>query len=135
VISCGAEADVALVDRVDAVDNSCEIASTTRFRCTILGTSRANTLVGSARRDSICAFSGSDTVDGGAGNDEIDAGTGNDTVSGGPGRDLVLGDEGNDLIKARDGSRDTIRCGSELDLVLADRQDTVAADCERVRRR
>jgi Tol biopolymer transport system component len=135
VISCGAEADIALIDRVDAVDKSCEIASTTRFRCSILGTSRANTLVGSARRDSICAFSGNDTVDGGAGDDELDAGTGNDTVTGGAGKDLILGGAGNDLIRARDGSRDTIRCGSELDLVLADRIDAVAADCERMLRR
>src|SRR5262245_12225933 len=33
VISCGAESDIALVDRVDAVDASCEVASTTSFAC------------------------------------------------------------------------------------------------------
>lgn len=135
VIACGGEADIALIDRADAVDDTCEVASTTTFRCTILGTFRANALVGTRRSDSICAFAGSDTVDGGVGNDEVDGGTGNDTLTGGPGRDLIVGGGGNDLIKVRDGNRDRIRCGSELDLVLADRRDTVAGDCERVLRR
>jgi Tol biopolymer transport system component len=135
VIACGGEPDIALVDRIDAVQDRCEVVSTTTLRCTALGTSHANTLTGSPGRDSICSFSGSDAVDAGAGNDEIDGGTGNDTLTGGSGRDLILGDGGNDLIKARDGARDTIRCGSELDLVIADRRDVTARDCERVLRR
>ena len=81
------------------------------------------------------SVSGSDTVDAGAGGDEIDGGSGNDTLTGGPGSDLSVGGGGNDPIKARDGRRDRIRCGSELDLVLADRHDVTGADCERVRRR
>jgi Ca2+-binding RTX toxin-like protein len=135
VIACGGEMDIALVDRIDAVGDRCEVVSTTTLRCTTLGTSHPNTITGSSGRDSICAFSGSDRVDGAAGNDEIDGGTGNDTLTGGPGRDLIIGDGGNDLIRVRDGGRDRIRCGSELDLVIADRQDVTAADCERVLRR
>jgi Tol biopolymer transport system component len=134
-IACGPEADIALIDRFDAVDESCDVVSKTTFRCTILGTSYANTMAGSPRSDSICTFSGGDTVDGGAGDDQIDGGTGNDTLTGGLGSDLLVGDGGNDLIKARDGQRDRIRCGSELDLVLADRRDVAGADCERVIRR
>jgi Ca2+-binding RTX toxin-like protein len=135
VIACGGEIDIALVDVIDAVGDRCEIVSTTRLRCATLGNTHANRVTGSARRDSICTFSGSDSVDGGAGNDEIDGGTGNDTLTGGPGRDAIFGDGGNDLIRVRDGSRDRIHCGSELDLVLADRLDVAGADCERVIRR
>ena len=135
VIACGGEPDIALVDRFDAVDERCEIVSTTTLRCTVLGTAYANTVTGSGRSDSICTFSGNDTVDAGAGNDEIDGGTGNDTLTGGPGRDVIIGDGGNDLIKVRDGARDRVRCGSELDLVVADGHDVTAADCERVLRR
>jgi hypothetical protein len=42
---------------------------------------------------------------------------------------------GNDRIAARDGTRDTIRCGPGRDTVVADRKDVVAWNCERVRRR
>ena len=132
LISCGGEADVALIDRFDKVDKTCEVASRTTLRCETLGSFRANAIVGTARRESICVFAGNDTVDGGVGSDEIDGGTGNDTLTGGPGRDLILAGGGTDLIKARDGSRDIVHCGSELDLVLADRFDVAGVDCERV---
>ena len=134
-ISCGGEADVALIDRFDKVDKTCEAASRTTLRCTTIGSFRTNKIVGSARRDSICAFGGNDTVDAGIRNDQIDGGTGNDTLTGGPGRDLILAGGGNDLIKLRDGSRDIVHCGSEVDLVFADRLDVADSDCEQVRRR
>jgi Ca2+-binding RTX toxin-like protein len=134
LITCGGEADVALIDRFDKADKTCEVASRTTLGCETVGSFRANTIVGTAQRDSICVFAGNDIVDGGVGNDQIDGGTGNDTLTGGPGRDLVLAGGGNDLIKLRDGRKDVVHCGSEVDLVLADRFDAAAADCERVTR-
>jgi Ca2+-binding RTX toxin-like protein len=134
LITCGGEADVALIDRFDKADKTCEVASRTTLGCETVGSFRANTIVGTARRDSICVFAGNDIVDGGVGNDQIDGGTGNDTLTGGPGRDLVLAGGGNDLIKLRDGRKDVVHCGSEVDLVLADRFDVAAADCERLTR-
>jgi Domain of unknown function DUF11/WD40-like Beta Propeller Repeat/RTX calcium-binding nonapeptide repeat (4 copies) len=135
VIACGGEIDVVLVDRIDAVGDRCEVVSTTPLRCSTLGTFRADRITGAHRGDSICALSGSDSVDAGAGDDEIDGGTGNDTVTAGPGRDVVLGGGGNDLIRSRDGRRDVVRCGADLDLAFVDRIDAVDRDCERVARR
>jgi hypothetical protein len=34
----------------------------------------------------------------------------------------------------RDGEPDTVTCGDGFDVVRADHEDSVAADCERVRR-
>jgi Ca2+-binding RTX toxin-like protein len=142
VITCGGEADVALVDRFDRADKECEVVSRTTLLCrsanSVLfrGSFRADVLVGNAdrrRRDSLCGFSGNDTLIGLAGDDALDGGSGNDTLKPGSGRDLVLGGAGYDTIEARDGERDRIRCGTEDDVVLADRVDRVAADCERVR--
>jgi len=39
-----------------------------------------------------------------------------------------------DLILARNGLRDSIVCGRGRDVVIADRVDRVAPDCESVRR-
>jgi hypothetical protein len=38
------------------------------------------------------------------------------------------------VILARDGERDTIDCGTQVDTVVADRFDRVAASCEHVQR-
>ena len=47
---------------------------------------------------------------------------------------MILGGAGNDIIGARDGAVDRISCGPGRDRVLADPQDVVARDCERVAR-
>jgi Ca2+-binding RTX toxin-like protein len=47
---------------------------------------------------------------------------------------VLDGGAGDDVLSARDGARDTIRCGAGRDTVTADRLDTVARDCERVSR-
>jgi len=60
---------------------------------------------------------------------------GRDVLSGTRGRDVLCGLAGADLFRTRDGSADTIRCGSGKDVVVADRRDRVARDCERVSRR
>jgi gametolysin peptidase M11 len=54
-------------------------------------------------------------------------------IRGGPGRDILRGGPGNDTLISRDRSRDSIRCGTGRDLVLADRRDQVARDCETVK--
>ena len=54
--------------------------------------------------------------------------------SSGKGKDRVAAGAGPDVIYARDGDRDVIACGLGRDLVIADRKDKVARDCERVRR-
>lgn len=94
----------------------------------------------------------SDRLDGARGHDTVEGGdsftqrrhTARDILRGGPGRDLVVdtggpgnrlfGGPGNDRIAASSPSRvpDVIRCGTGEDLVLAGRNDRIAADCEHV---
>jgi Ca2+-binding RTX toxin-like protein len=72
---------------------------------------------------------------GGSGPDVIRGRGGNDVIVGGRGRDTLEGGAGNDRINARDGAVDVVRCGTGRDVVIADRVDRVARDCEVVRRR
>jgi Ca2+-binding RTX toxin-like protein len=76
-----------------------------------------------------------DRLFGGNGADHLIGGYGNDRLSGGRGADRFSGGDGNDLLSARDGTRDKVRCGRGRDRVIADRGDSVARDCEVVRRR
>jgi hypothetical protein len=48
--------------------------------------------------------------------------------------DKVYGTPLNDVINVRNGSADTVACGGGHDIVIADRNDKVAPDCELVRR-
>jgi Tol biopolymer transport system component len=89
-----------------------EVAGT---RCTPT-TAGSGVIKGTLLDDVVCGRSGRDVIDAAAGRDRIDAGG------------------GNDVIEARDNDPDQIRCGSQVDRVLADRSDRVAADCERVSR-
>jgi Tol biopolymer transport system component len=50
------------------------------------------------------------------------------------GKDLVNAGAGSDKIFSKDENSDVIRCGPGRDLVIADRKDKVARNCERVRR-
>jgi Ca2+-binding RTX toxin-like protein len=102
--------------------------------CDLLGTSAADRLVGTSRRELICGRPGRDVIYGRGGNDTIEAGSGADTVVAGPGRDRVDGGGGGDTIRVRDGERDVVDCGTETDVVLADRTD-VLRRCERAQRR
>lgn len=99
------------------------------------GTARANTLVGTAFRDVLRGLGGNDLLIGKAGADTLFGGAGNDTIDGGPGADVLDGGPGNDRVSARDGQRDTIRCGTGFDTVTADNDDTVTRGCETVKRR
>ncbi|HEX6390502.1 MAG TPA: hypothetical protein VFZ89_13660, partial [Solirubrobacteraceae bacterium] len=63
---------------------------------------------------------------------DLDGGAGNDVLKGDQGEDKLAGGAGDDVIKARQGGKDEITCGDGNDKVLADKGDTVAADCETV---
>ena len=103
--------------------------------CLTIGTTSADNLRGTPGRDSICGRGGADRIDARGGKDFVDAGAGDDTIIGGAGRDRIDAGVGNDVVLVRDGQRDTVTCGSDRDVVIADRLDRVAADCERIYRR
>ena len=139
-------------------------APTTRLtnRCRFTGTPRADTLHGSAFRDFLVGGEGRDRLVGGGGRDSIDGGSGDDLLDGGGDWDVLLGRGGadtllggggpdeiqagsgrdrvdagrdNDVVHVRDGWRDVVSCGAGRgDIVVADRRDVVASDCERVER-
>jgi Tol biopolymer transport system component len=144
---------------VAAPDRSTETRITNE--CRIVGTDEDDLLRGSMDDDIVRALAGNDRIESLYGSDRVDAGEGNDivhgdqapdlitggpgndrlygemgadTLVGGPGRDRLVGGHGIDRIMARDGAVDRIICGSHRDVVLADRRDRVARDCERVRR-
>ncbi len=127
--------------------------------CQIFGGSEADVLRGTPDDDVLSGMDGDDRLldgygedllAGGAGNDRLDGGeqadlllggTGNDVLVGGGGRDLIYGGPGldriqggiaKDRIEVRDGERDIVACGPQDDLVVADRIDQIARDCERV---
>jgi Tol biopolymer transport system component len=100
--------------------------------CTIVGTRFGSTLIGTPGADTICGQGGPDIIHGLAGSDSIDSGMGPDRVFPGTGRDHVLLRAGADFVDAHDGERDTIDCGGERDLVLADPFDVTSRDCELV---
>jgi hypothetical protein len=90
------------------------------------------------------------------GDKNLVGGPGNDSVIGGLGADNILGEEGNDLLadgpdrefatdnlSAGGGNdvvavvnkpafKDIVTCGGGFDRVLADREDVLAPDCEKV---
>ncbi len=85
---------------------------------------------------------------GGPGNDIVEGGKGSDNVVGGRGNDFLLDDDfvrvqhedklsggaGNDVILVvnRPAFEDKVTCGEGFDRVIADREDLVAPDCEKV---
>jgi hypothetical protein len=99
------------------------------------GTSARDVLVGTAQADRLSGRGGADRLVGRGGADLLAGGAGADRLLGGAGRDVLDGGSGDDSIAAADGVRDTIRCGRGRDTVVADRRDSIARDCERVRRR
>jgi Ca2+-binding RTX toxin-like protein len=125
------------------------------------GAGRDNVWGGNERRPgggdkNLQGGSGNDVVLGGLGTDSLLGGTGNDLVNGSPGSDNVVGDEGTDYLTEpnfREAYKDTysggpgddvfdvenrppfadvVTCGSGFDRVAADREDMIAADCEKV---
>lgn len=93
----------------------------------VTGTPGNDRLVGTPRADALRGLGG---------NDRLSALAGADFLQGGPGRDVHDAGPGDDLVAASyDGARDSVRCGSGLDVVNADLPDGVARDCELVGRR
>jgi len=93
----------------------------------VTGTLRNDRLVGTPRADVIRGLAGRDQLLGRGGGDLLQGGPGGDTIDAGPGADRVA--------VSYDGARDSVRCGSGLDVVNADLTDTVTRDCELVGRR
>jgi Ca2+-binding RTX toxin-like protein len=100
-----------------------------------------DTLLGGDGHDVLLGAIRGDILRGGRGNDRLRGGNSQDVLAGGPGRDLLDAQRGADTIYARDGTRDTVRCGTnigrhtlERDEVWADRLDLIATDCEVVHR-
>jgi metallophosphoesterase (TIGR03767 family) len=98
----------------------------TARRDVLLGTEAGDRLRGRGGRDRLVGRGGRDCLAGGAGKDKLVAGDDKDRLSGG---------SGDDKLKARDGKRDTLRCGGgDRDRAVVDRKDRVRG-CERVKRR
>jgi Tol biopolymer transport system component len=88
----------------------------TPSRCVTVDPGSGGRIYGTRFADQLCGRRGADAIRPLQGKDRVSAGA------------------GPDVIYARDGDRDVIACGLGRDLVIADRQDKVARDCERVRR-
>lgn len=95
----------------------------------IRGRAGADFLAGAAGRDCVIGGIGDDRVRGGRGRDGVSGGGGSDLLRGGLGRDRFSGGVREDTIKARDGGRDVVFCGDNLDVAFVDRSD-LAFGCE-----
>lgn len=108
----------------------------------------SSNVTGGPGNDNIRTHDYNDTIDGKGGDDTIEGGYGDDTITGGPGKDTINAEAGtgscnflvcrvgggNDTINVRDGEVDSVVCGVGTDKVVADANDTIAADCETVDR-
>jgi Ca2+-binding RTX toxin-like protein len=115
----------------------------------VFGGNGSDTVLGGSGNDDLGSGRGSDSVAGEEGRDIVNGQAGSDHLAGGEGPDWVVtgdlretskntlsGGEGDDALIAsnRPAVRDVVSCGGGFDLVVADRKDLVAPDCERVRR-
>jgi hypothetical protein len=98
------------------------------------GHGNADRLFGNGGRDRVAGNAGRDRLFGNQGNDRLLGGGARDRLRGGPGRNVYSAGAGADRVFARNDRRDRIRCGKGRDRVVADQNDRVAGDCERVRR-
>jgi Ca2+-binding RTX toxin-like protein len=116
---------------IDAITATCSATGVDKIDMT--GGIRPDVMtVDAPTNASIRGGSGPDTLTGGAGDDKLDGENGPDALDGGLGADTFTGGGGDDVIQARDEEVDTIACGSGIDSVVADAEDSVAADCETV---
>jgi Ca2+-binding RTX toxin-like protein len=89
---------------------------------TIGGTNDADRIVGLAGDDDLYGLGGDDDIFGNRGDDDIFGGDGGDTISAG---------RGDDYIDVQgDGRIDDVDCGSGRDVVRANPEDNLAANCE-----
>jgi Ca2+-binding RTX toxin-like protein len=88
--------------------------------------------------DTLTGNSGNDFANGSPGADKILGGEGNDYLLDGERRggatDTLISGEGNDVLDLinKPAKRDVVTCGGGFDRVLADTEDVVASDCEKV---
>src|SRR5215218_2941720 len=100
----------------------------------VVGVAEGAVKVGTPGPDRLNGTSRADELYGLGGNDRLDGRGANDLIDGGPGRDRIAGGGGADRIATNDGFADRVACNSARDVVTADRQDRVDADCETVSR-
>jgi Ca2+-binding RTX toxin-like protein len=106
----------------------------------LIGNAEDNTLFGERGADVLIGGGGNDLLEGsisnflqpnrdrlygGRGRDRLDGDAGGDLLVGGAGRDNLDGEEGADTIRARDGTRDIVRGGPQLDRARVDGRDDV----------
>lgn len=110
---------------------------------TLTGSAAGNRLDGGGGRDivdggdgadTLIGSSGDDDLRGAAGGDDVQGGTGEDFVDGGAGNDILNGGGASDTVQSRGGGSDTVGCGDRVDFSIADRQDKIAGDCDRIDR-
>ena len=87
--------------------------------------------------EDVLSGGGRDVLRGDDANNRLLGGGGEDRITGDRGSDDLQGGDGPDLLLARDRAQDRLRCGSAMDLVIADGVDDViepsrASACERV---
>jgi Ca2+-binding RTX toxin-like protein len=112
-----------------------DVMTGTAFGDNFAGLAGNDIMTGLGQRDCLNGGRGADTLAGGAGGDLLVGGPGGDRLKGGPDKDSLSGGSGNDKLSARDGTRDTLRCGrGGRDRATVDRKDRVRG-CEIVRRR
>jgi Ca2+-binding RTX toxin-like protein len=104
------------------------------FGLIVVGVAQGAIIVGTPGPDRLNGTLRADELYGLGGNDRIEGRGANDLIDGGGGRDRLAGGAGSDRIAANDGFADRVTCNSARDVVSADRQDRVAADCETVSR-
>lgn len=77
---------------------------------------------------------GPDRIGAARGGQEVHGLGGADVLRGGPQSDVIDAGSGDDTVLVRGGGVDAVSCGPGRDVVVADRADRVARDCERVSR-
>lgn len=93
--------------------------------------SGASIITGTEGADQLTGTRSTDVINGLGGNDRIDGLAGDDVLIGGTGSDRITGGGGNDRIGVHaDAASDTVACGAGQDLVNAELDDVVLADCE-----
>lgn len=98
----------------------------------VVGGGGEDRVVGASGEDNVRGRFGDDSISGGADDDAARGGGGDDKVSGGSGDNTLRGGGGDDLMKLGNGV-DDVNCGKGTDEVVgADKDDTIAKNCENV---